>query len=146
MRAEVTWKGPSLINSELLSPRNLLERVGLSEDIGQGRKWNWRVGLKGPRPLHLLTLRPHGVGEDWEALLSVGNQNRTKEQETDSARTFLCDLWADAGLRMDKLREPRAFALVGSFLGPGHVDHPHWGGLRGESHSPTHIRDVSSVL
>lgn len=54
------------------------------------------MGLKGPRPLHLLTLRSHSVGEDWEALLSVGNQSGTKQQETDSARTSLCDLWTDA--------------------------------------------------
>lgn len=55
------------------------------------------MGLKGPRPLHLLTLRYHSVGEDWEALLSVGNQNGTRQQETDSVRTSLCDLWADTG-------------------------------------------------
>lgn len=106
-------------------------------DVVQGRKWNWRV---------LLTLRPHGVGDVWEALPSVGNQNRTKQHETDSARMSLCDLWADVGLRRDKLREPRVFALVGSPLCTGHVDHPHWGGLPGASPSPTHVGDVGGVL
>lgn len=115
-------------------------------DVGQGRKWNWKMRLKGPRLLHLLTLRPHGVGVAWEALPSVGNQNRTKQHETDSARMSLCDLWADAGLWRDKLREPRAFALVRSPLCTGHVDQPHWGGLPGASHSPTHVHNVGGVL
>lgn len=85
-------------------------------------------------------------GRGWEALPSVGNQNRTKRQEADSARMSPWDLWADAGLRINKLRKPRTFVLGGSSLCTGHVEHPHWGGLHGESHSLMYIHDVNSIL
>lgn len=60
----------------------------------------------------------------------------------------LCDIWADAGLRVGKLRDPRAFALMGSPLCMSHIGYPPWGELRG-SHIPPvppYHREVGSVL
>lgn len=60
----------------------------------------------------------------------------------------LCDIWADAGLRVGKLRDPRAFALMGSPLCMSHIGYPPWGELRG-SHIPpvpSYHREVGSVL
>lgn len=59
--------------------------------------------MKGPGPFHLLPLRPHGMGEDWEALPFVCNQNRTKIMKL-TQQDRLCDLWTDDGQRVDQLR------------------------------------------
>ena len=98
--------------------------------------------MKGPRPLRLLAQRPPGMGRAWEALPYVGNQNRTTKHETDLARMSLCDLWADGGLRVGKLRT-QGFCAGGvpSLRGPRWPPTP---GIHEESH-PLHVSTVLAV-
>lgn len=107
--------------------------------LGRG-EWSWGAGLNVSRPFHLPNLSP--VARERSGRLCA--PRATKIEQTDSARMSLCDIWADTGLRVGKLRDPRPFALMGFPLCMSHIGHPHWGGLRGESHPP-HITMMSVV-
>ena len=50
--------------------------------------------------------------------------NAPGHQESPLVRTTFCDLWADAGLRVDRLGAPGASALLESPLCLGHIDCP----------------------
>ena len=64
--------------------------------------------------------------------------NALDHQESPSVRMTFCDLWADAGLRMDRLGAPGASALLESPLCLGHIDCPCREGSLG-SHIPSRI-------
>ena len=100
LRAKVPWKDQGLRNSAL----QFWERVQRGQGIRGGGLKGIRQGggPKGPRPLWLLALRPHGMGEAWEALPSWAAE--TEHSSTKSLCVLsLGDLGAYAGPRLEPL-------------------------------------------